>query len=51
MHARPELQPTGPAAQSGHGGQALGLVTERDEKNENLYVTTAPDRRIGAAES
>jgi hypothetical protein len=28
----PELEPTGTAAQSGHGDQALGLVTERDEE-------------------
>src|SRR5215471_11727273 len=46
VHALPELQPTGTAAQSGHGGQALGLVTERDERTKNPYVTTAPDRRF-----
>jgi hypothetical protein len=45
--ARPELEPTG-TAQSGPGGQALGLVTERDESMKCLSVTAPPERRLGA---
>ena len=47
--ARPGLEPTG-TAQSGPGGQALGPVTERDERMRCLYVTAVPERRLGAVD-
>ena len=44
----PDLEPPG-TAQSGPGGQALGLVTERDESMQWLSVMAPPERRFRAA--